>query len=125
MLSDTLLYSGSALVVLWGLAHIVKTRSVVAAFGPLSNDNRLVLTMEWIGEGLTLCFIGGLVSVINFGPGTETAAALLVYRASALMLIVMAVISAFTGARASLLPYKLCPWIFSGAALLFLLGSVV
>lgn len=124
MLGDILLYVGSAAVVVWGVIHITKTRPVVAGFEPLSQDNRLVLTMEWIMEGLTLCFIGGLVSAVTLlsavGPVT-----LVVYRGSALMLFVMAGVSLFTGARASPLPYRLCPAIFGSTALLFVVGSIV
>jgi len=39
-------------------------------------------------------------------------------------LLAMAVVSLFTGARASLLPYKLCAPIFTTAAILVLVGGL-
>lgn len=125
MLPNILLYAGSAAIVFWGAMHIVKTKAVVAGFEPLSRDNRLVLTMEWIMEGLTLCFIGLLVAVLTLAYGATESVALLVYRLSALMLVIMAGVSMFTGAQASPLPYKLCPPIFGGTGMLWLLASWV
>jgi hypothetical protein len=125
MLRDILLYAGSSTLVFWGVMHMVKTRPVVEGFGSLSDDNRRVLTMEWILEGVTLCFIAGLVVAVTLLAGSETSVATLVYRASGLMLIVMAGVSLFTGARASPLPYKLCPPIFGSAAVLYLLASML
>ncbi len=104
---DLLLYTGSAAIAFWGVMHLVKTRAVLAGFEPLSNDNRLVLTMEWILEGVTLCFVAGLVTLVTLLAGSEAAVATLVYRASALMMISMAAVSLLTGAWASPLPYKL------------------
>ncbi|UCC82969.1 MAG: hypothetical protein JSW46_18750 [Gemmatimonadota bacterium] len=122
---DVLLYTGSAALAFWGVMHIVMTRAVVAGFEPLSNDNRLVLTMEWILEGVTLCFIAALVVVVTMLAGSETSVATLVYRASAIMMLVMAGVSLFTGAKASPLPYKLCPPIFTSVALLYLIASML
>ncbi len=124
MLPDILRYIGSAAIAFWGLMHIVKTGPVVAGFEPLPTDNRRVLTMEWILEGVTLCFLAVLVSTITLlKPSAETVA-ILVYRAAAFM-FVMAGVSLFTGARASPLPYKLCPPIFAGVGALYLLSTIV
>jgi hypothetical protein len=125
MLRDILLYTGSGAIAFWGIMHMVKTRAVVGGFGQLSDDNRLVLTMEWILEGVTLCFIAALVVVVTLHAGSETSLARLVYRVSGLMLIVMAMVSLFTGARASPLPYKLCPPIFGSVAALYLVASTL
>lgn len=125
MLRDILLYSGSAAIAVWGVMHIVMTRAVIGGFGPLSHDDRLVITMEWILEGVTLCFIAALVTAVTLLGGSEGSVAILVYRASGLMLIVMAGVSLFTGARASPLPYKLCPPIFGTVAALYLVASTL
>ena len=58
-----LLYIGSAVIFLWGLGHLMPTRNVVADFGDISADNKKIITMEWVIEGLTLCFLGVLVAV--------------------------------------------------------------
>jgi len=125
MLANVLAYGASLAIAFWGVAHIVKTAPVVAGFEPLSHDNRLVLKMEWILEGVTLCFIGLLVSAATLVSDPDDSVVRLVYRGSALMLLIMAAVSPFTGARAAQLPYKLCPVIFSSAAFFLVLASVV
>jgi hypothetical protein len=123
MANDILLYIGSIAIILWGIAHIVFTKGVVSGFNPISKDNKLVITMEWIAEGLTLIFIGLLVLLITVLEGTDNSVSIFTYRASAVMLIVMAILSLFTGARIPFIPYKLCPPIFTTAAILFIAGS--
>jgi len=46
MISENFLYIGSAIIVLWGISHIIPTRSVVAGFGTLSTDDMRILMME-------------------------------------------------------------------------------
>jgi hypothetical protein len=79
--------------------------------------------MEWMAEGLALCFIGVLafITALVGSPGNQVAVT--VIRALGVMLLVMAALSAFTGARTSILPMKLCPYIKTGVALLFFIGS--
>ena len=126
MLAQVLLYVGAVIVFFWGVAHIaIPTKNVIAGFGPLTEDNERILKMEWIMEGLTLAFIGTLVSYLTFMKGTDDAAAIIVYRASGMMLFVMAGVSIFTGARTSILPMKLCPAIFTLTAMFFWLATIV
>ncbi|MFC2076153.1 hypothetical protein ACFLT7_03625 [candidate division KSB1 bacterium] len=124
MPDQVLVYIGSALIFLWGAGHLMPTKSIVAGFGALSDDNRRIITMEWIAEGLALCFIGVLafLTVLVGNPGNQVA--IVVIRALAVMLLVMAALSAFTGARTPILPMKLCPFVKTGVALLFFIGSV-
>ena len=61
MTPTVLLYLGSIVITLWGVSHIIPTKSVVAGFGTLSSDNYRIITMEWVAEGLTIIFIGLLV----------------------------------------------------------------
>ncbi len=75
-------------------------------------------------EGLALVFIGMLVVLITALEGIENHASALVYRVSGVMLIVMAGMSAFTGARTSIIPMKLCPPIFLTVSAMYLLGSM-
>ncbi|NDJ77259.1 MAG: hypothetical protein GYB65_13475, partial [Chloroflexi bacterium] len=100
-------------------------RDVIASFEPLSDDNRRILLMEWVTEGMTLVFLGVLVTAVTALQGPENDTALIVYLVSALMLGAMAVLSLFTGARTSQLPFKLCPPIFGTAAVLFVLGGLL
>lgn len=125
MLNDILLYIGSAAIFIWGVAHIVPTRNIVAGFGNLSDDNTRIITMEWVAEGLTLCFIGLLVVLVTLLGWSQNHIAIIVYRTSAAMLVVMAVLSQLTGARTSLLPMRLCPYVKTTVAILFFLGSTL
>ncbi len=120
-----LIYIGSFVIIAWGIAHIAPTRGVVKGFEPLSTDNRRIITMEWVAEGLTLIFLGSLVLVLALAKGANDGAAIIVYRASAIMLLVMAAWSSLTGARTSILPMKMCPYVKSAVALLFVVGSLI
>ena len=125
MINSVLLLIGSLLLIIWGTAHLVFTKGVVKGFKLKSVDDRRVLTMEWIMEGLTLCFMGILVAVVTGIVGRQDPGSVIIYFASAAMLVVMAIVSLFTGARVAFLPYRLCPPIFLTAALLFILGALL
>ncbi len=121
-----MLYAGAAIVILWGIAHVaVPTRSVVDGFGPISTDNRRTLLMEWLMEGVLLVFIGTLVILMTALTPQTGQPAVIVYRTCAAVLIVMAGISIFTGARTTILPMKLCPLIFLTVAALFLFPTIL
>jgi hypothetical protein len=121
----TLLFSGSAVIFLWGVGHLVPTRNVVADFGDITQDNRKIITMECLIEGLTLCFLGVLVALSVSILGPLNPATQLVARAAGVMLLLLAVVSAFTGARTAVLPMKLCPYIKTVVALAFLTATFV
>ena len=119
-----LLYLGSGLTVIWGVAHLFPTKSVVREFGEISIDNKRIITMEWITEGLALIFIGVLVTVVTvIDPSNVVSTA--VYLISAIMLLVMALLSLFTGFKVSFLPFKLCPFIFTASAVLIMIGGLI
>ncbi|MGD0352092.1 MAG: hypothetical protein ABSB38_01120 [Dehalococcoidia bacterium] len=125
MINAILLYVGAGLITLWGIAHIIPTKSVVNGFGQISKDNRRIITMEWIAEGLTLCFIGLLVLLVTIFAGPQNSVSKIVYLTSAAMLVVMAVLTASTGARTSILPIKICPAVKIAVAILFILGTML
>lgn len=120
-----MLCAGSVAITLWGLAHITATKSVVSGFGRASDDNRRIMTMEWIVEGLALCFIGLLVLFITIPTGSQSLATTAVYRLCAAMLVVMAGLTSLTGARTSLVLAKICPFVAIGVAMLFFLATVL
>ncbi len=64
-MSLVILYLGAILPLIWGIAHLIPTRNVVAGFGDISEDNHNIITMEWIVEGVSLVFIGTLVGVVT------------------------------------------------------------
>ncbi|MFC1483557.1 hypothetical protein ACFL4U_02540 [Candidatus Neomarinimicrobiota bacterium] len=123
MLNDILLYIGSTIIFIWGAAHLYPTKDIVTGFGDISLDNRRLITMEWIAEGLTLCFIGLLVFLTTLLGWSREPTAQIVYLASTVMLVVLAVLSQMTGARTAILPMKLCPYIKTAVAIMFFLGS--
>jgi hypothetical protein len=97
---------------------------VVSGFGDITIDNKRIITMEWIVEGVALIFVGVLVSAVTMiDSGSVVASA--VYITSSAMLIVLALVSLFTGYRVNFLPFKLCPFIFGASAVLILAGTFV
>ena len=118
------LYFGSGFTIIWGVAHLFPTKSVVQGFGEISIDNKRIITMEWIIEGLALIFIGVLVATVTvIDPSNVVSTAL--YFISVIMLLVMALLSLFTGFKVSFLPFKLCPFIFTTSAVFILIGGLI
>jgi len=117
------LYLASLLTAGWGVSHLFPTRNVVHGFGDISRDNRLVITMEWILEGISLIFIGVLVAAVT-AVDRDADATMAAYAVAAGALVVFAVVSLFTGFRINFLPYRLCPAIFTGSAILIAIGAV-
>ncbi len=117
-----LTYVGAFLTLGWGVAHLFPTRSVVAAFGPISIDNNRIITMEWITEGVALIFIGILAAMATFldRSGAVTRA---IYWLTFCALNTLSLVSLFTGFKISFIPYKLCPFLFTGSSILIIAGS--
>ena len=124
MVNQILLYVGSAFLLFWGVAHLFPTRSVVKGFGDISVDNERIITMEWIIEGVSLIFIAVIVAAVTSIDHTNVISRT-VYWISFVMLNTLSVISLLTGFKVSLLPFKLCPVIFTTASILILLGSYI
>ena len=124
MFNQVLLYSGSAFIAFWGIAHLFPTRSVVAGFGEISDDNKRIITMEWIVEGIALIFIGFINAMVTAVDHTSSSS-LTVYLSSVAVLIVLAWVSFLTGFKISFLPFKLCPAIFITTAVLILIGVLI
>lgn len=123
-MNELLIYIGGATVLLWGIAHLFPTRNVVKGFGEISDDNKHIITMEWIVEGIALIFLGLMVmAVTSRDPTSEISA--LVYWLSFLQLVVLAIVSLFTGFKVHFFMFKLCPFIFMTSAILILLGAFV
>ena len=124
MLNQILAYIGAAILAFWGIAHLFPTRGVVAGFGDISEDNRHIITMEWIVEGVAMIFIGALVATVTFvdaaSPVTKA-----VYWLAFIGLNALSVVSLFTGFKVNFVPFKLCPVIFTTASILVLLGALL
>lgn len=120
-----LIIIGGVLAILWGSVHLIPTDAVIKGFGNISSDNTRIITMEWINEGLTLIFIGALATGITIFKFRHVKPAGFVYCACFCMLIIMAIVSLFTGFGINFLPYKLCPVIFSLSGALIFQGAFI
>ena len=125
MINEILLYVGAGIILIWGVAHIIPTKAIVSGFGAISEDNKKIITMESIAEGITLCFLGILVLLVTVLADSQSQAAIVTYMATAIMLLVMAVLTAVTGARTSTVWYKICPAVKTIVAILFFLGILL
>ena len=125
MINETLIYIGSGIIILWGIAHIIPTGAIVNGFGQISEDNKKVITMEYIAEGLALIFLGVLPLILTILVNSPGKAVDIVYLACAVMLLIMAILTATTGARTSVIWYKICPAVKTVVAVLFILGAVL
>ena len=124
-LGEILVLIGGGAIFLWGLGHIAPTKAVVAGFEPISIDNRRILVMEWLVEGLTLCFVGLLAIVTVLVLGADARGTVLVARMLAGFLLALAGLSLMTGARTSIIPMKLCPFVKTAVAALLITGSLL
>lgn len=134
---DVLLYLGSALLAVWGVAHSFPTRDIVQDFGEdVSKDNQRIIAMEWINEGATLIFLGALTAAVTAVHNEESDkydnendhandVAFTAYICVVIMLNVMSIISLSTGFKIKFLPFKLCPIIFTGSSGLILAGALL
>lgn len=121
-MNEIVLYLAAAITALWGIAHLFATRGVVTGFGELTADNRRIITMEWIVEGVALISTAAFVAVATvIEPDATVSSA--VYAVAIGTLIVLAVVSLFTGFKIAFLPFRLCPFIFGGSALLIAWGA--
>lgn len=121
MNGKVIIYIGSALPLIWGIAHLFPTKSVVRGFGEISNDNKNIITMEWLIEGIVLIFIGILVATITFINPINIISTT-IYLMSSACLLILAIISLFTGFRINFMPFRMCPIIFTSSAILITIG---
>jgi hypothetical protein len=116
---------GGLLTIIWGIAHLFPTNSIVKGFGSISVDNVNIITMEWITEGLVLIFIGLLINTVTIITESPDKVAKAVYLLTFMMLVAISVLSLFTGFKVDFLPFKLCPVIFMTAGLLIIQGFFI
>lgn len=122
MLNKVLLYIGAALLLFWGIAHLFPTNSVVKGFGNISLDNKRIITMEWIIEGVALIFLGVVIAAVTYIDYTNGVSKF-VYCISFIFLNILSVVSLMTGFKINFIPFKLCPIIFTSSSITLLLGN--
>ncbi len=125
MANLVLIIIGAILTMLWGISHLFPTKNIVRDFGEISQDNKHIITMEWIIEGMSLIFIGLLVMLITLLGGTDNAVTIFANILSSIMLFALAIISLRTGFKVNFIVFKLCPIIFTISGILILLGSLL
>ena len=119
-----MLYVGAALAIVWGIVHLAPTSSIVARFGDISSDNKRIVTMAWMADGVALVIIGVLVGVVAFiDPATAVSRA--VFVVSAVGLFALALVSFLTGFGVNELAFKLCPLVRVVSGVLILIGGLV
>ena len=108
-MAEVLAYVAAGVVFLRGVSHIIPTRQVVAGFGDISQDNRCVVTMQWVAEGLSLIFVAALVAAVTWSGRTPETAEDLVYRVCAGFLLAVGAWTAVTGALTKVIWFRMCP----------------
>jgi hypothetical protein len=124
-MDEVLAYVAAGLVGLWGVAHAVPTRQVVAGFGPITVDNRRVLLQEWLAEAFTMWGLAAAVIAATMVGGAGSVVTVAVYRVVAGLLVALAVLTGLTGARTPVVWFKVCPVLLTASAGLLLLASIV
>jgi hypothetical protein len=117
-----LAYVAAALIGIWGIAHAVPTKRVVAGFAPITTDNRRVLIQEWLAEFFTMWAMAALVVAVTVTAG-DTRVTAIVYRVVAGLLLALAPLTALTGARTPVVWFKVCPVLLATSAALLILAS--
>ncbi len=115
---------GSVIIFAWSVAHIIPTAAVVKGFGELSPDNRRIISMEWVAEGLALCSIGVLVLLVTLSGGAGQALGRVVFWTSAGTALVLGAWTFIAGFKTSVLPIKICPLVLTCVAVLFFLSGL-
>jgi hypothetical protein len=124
MTGRILIYLGAVLPLIWGVFHLFPTQSVVRGFGDISQDNKYIISMEWIVEGVALIFTGALLIIVTMMDPLNILSTA-IYLASSCFLIIMAIVSIFTGFKINFLPFRLCPLIFTASAMLISVGRLL
>jgi hypothetical protein len=121
---EALAYVAAAITALWGVSHAIPTPNVLAGFEPITPDNRRVLLQEWLAEAVTMWGIAALVIVVT-AVGGDAGVVDWVYRVAAAILVVLAGLTAATGARTAVIWFKICPVLLTSTAALLLVASLV
>ena len=124
-MATILVYLAAALVAVWGVAHAIPTRQVIAGFEPISADNRRVIRQEWLAEAFTMWGAAGILIATTIAGGVHADASLWAYRVAAGLLIALAGLTTLTGARTPVIWFKICPVLLTASAALLLVASLL
>lgn len=121
MINSIILHVSAAMLVIWGIAHLFPTHSVVKNFGHVSMDNKHIIAMEWIAEGVFIIFIGSIIAVLTYFD-YKNDISIVIYLICFVALNILALVSLFTGFKIRFLPFRLCPFIFLTSAFLIIVA---
>ena len=124
-MASNLAYLAAGIVALWGVAHAIPTRQVLAGFKPITQDNRRVVLQEWMAEAFTMWGVAALVASATAVGGAGFPRLSGVYRIAAGLLVALAVLTTLTGARTPVVWFKICPVLQIGSATLLVLASLL
>ena len=116
-------YLAAFLTGAWGVAHTIPTREVVAAFQPITTDNRRIITQEWVAESVTMWATAGVI-VAATATSVNSDVTSWVYRVCGAALLTLAALTAVTGARTRVIWFKICPALLTVSAVLLVAASV-
>jgi hypothetical protein len=117
-----LAYIAAAVVAVWGAAHVIPTRQVVAGFGAVSPDSRRIITQEWLAEGITMWGVAAFVIAATAVTGTGDTR-VWICGVGAGLLVAVGTLTALAGARTQVVWFKVCPAVMGTAATLLLAAS--
>lgn len=120
-----LAYVAAALVGLWGVAHAIPTKRVVAGFASVTIDNRRVLLQEWLAEAFSMWGLAAIIIGVTAVGADGDPVVAWVYRAVAGLLVALAVLTSLTGARTPVIWFKICPVVLGTSAVLLVTASIV
>ena len=98
---------------------------MLAGFDPVTQDNRRIILQEWLAEAFTMSGIAAVVVIATAVGGSDAAASTWLYRAVAGLLLALAVLTTLTGARTSMVWFKICPVVLTCAGALLLIASSI
>jgi hypothetical protein len=122
MVQEPFFLVSSVILIIWGVMHMGTVRSILAGFGEVSPQNKRIFVMEWIGGGLILVFLGGIIALVTLLGTPGSPEQLLVVWASVVICIALAGLSLLTGARTRVILMKLYPWVLIFSAFLLVMG---
>ena len=124
-MATILVYIAAVLVFGWGIAHAVPTRQVLVAFEPVTVDNHRVIVQEWLAEAFTMWGIAAVLVVATAVGGAQADSSVWIDRVAAVLLEALAVLTALTGARTSVIWFKICSVVLTGSAILLIVASLL
>ena len=89
---------------------------------PSTNDGRLVITQEWIVEALAMWGLATLV-IVSAATATPADTQNRIYRITAAIVAAIGPLTVLTGARTTLVWFKICPIVLATVTALLLGAS--